>query len=666
MNRISSETIFITTPDSESAGIVGVNRKGQVLAVSVDENTIVPYLLQNPANSGLAVKLASRAALPGADELYRQQFEQLLTQGNFSEAAKIAANSPRGFLRTPETINRFKTASQAGGQMSVILQYFGMLLDKGSLNKHESVELIRPVLQQNRKHLLDKWMGEGKLECSEELGDIVRLHDLEMALRIYQQANVPSKVVAAMAETGKFEQILPYSRQVGYQPDFVGLLQHITRVNPEKGAEFATQLANEEGGPLVDVDRVVDIFMAQNMIQQATAFLLDALKENKPEQGQLQTRLLEMNLRNAPQVADAILGNEMFSYYDKPKIAGLCEGAGLIQRALENTDDTAFIKRNIVKTDKLNPEWLISYFGRMSVEQSLDCMNEMLKANLRQNLEAVVNIATKFSDLLGPNNLIALFERHRAIEGLYHYLGTIVNLSEDPDVHFKYIEAATSLSQFTEVERICRDSNFYNAEKVKNFLIEARLTEQLPLIIVCDRFNFVKDLVSYLYRNQQYKSIEVYVQKVNPSRTPAVVGALLAMDCDENIIKQLLSSIDASAVPMDELVTEVETHNRLKILLPFLESTLAAGNQQQAVYNALAKIYIGEYLLPFPYRTLPTSRGHASSTIQHDEASTLLLEAFASAQYHAKLQARWILLSPTSMSIRYGWSGHVSHSRLLH
>ena len=594
MNRISSETIFITAPDSESSGIVGVNRKGQVLAVSVDDNTIIAYLLQNPANSGLAVKLASRAGLPGADDLYRNQFDQLLAQGNYPEAAKIAANSPRGFLRTPETINRFKGAGQAGGQMSVILQYFGMLLDKGSLNKYESVELIKPVLQQNRKHLLDKWMGEGKLESSEELGDIVRLHDLEMALRIYQQANVPSKVVAAMAETGKFDQILPYSRQVGYQPDFVNLLQHITRVNPEKGAEFATQLASEEGGPLVDIDRVVDIFMAQNMIQQATAFLLDALKENKPEQGPLQSRLLEMNLRSAPQVADAILGNEMFSYYDKTRIASMCEAAGLIQRALENSDDTAFIKRNIVKSDKLNAEWLISYFGRMSVEQSLDCMNEMLKVNLRQNLEAVVNIATKFSDLLGPNRLIEMFERHRATEGLYHYLGTIVNLTEDPDVTFKYIEAATALGQFPEVERICRESDSYNPEKVKNFLIEARLTEQLPLIIVCDRFNFVKDLVSYLYRNQQYKSIEVYVQKVNPSRTPAVVGALLAMDCDENIIKQLLSSIDSSAVPMDELVSEVETHNRLKILLPFLESTLAAGNQQQAVYNALAKIYIGE------------------------------------------------------------------------
>ncbi|KAJ9300960.1 hypothetical protein DTO271G3_2124 [Paecilomyces variotii] len=591
MNRISSETIFTTAPDSDSAGLVGVNRKGQVLSVSVDENTIIPYLMENPAMSGLAVKLASKAGLPGADHLYQQQFDNLLAQGNYSEAAKIAANSPRGFLRTPETINRFKNAPQTG-QMSVILQYFGMLLDKGSLNKYESLELVRPVLLQNRKHLLEKWMRENKLEASEELGDIVRPHDMNLALQIYLQANVPHKVVAGFAETGQFDKILAYSKQVGYQPDYTQLLQHIVRVNPEKGAEFAAQLANEETGALVDLDRVVDVFLSQNMIQQATSFLLDALKDNKPEHGHLQTRLLEMNLVNAPQVADAILGNEIFTYYDKARIAQLCEAAGLYQRALENTDDPAVIKRIIVHTDKLNPEWLIDYFGRLSVEQSLDCLNEMLQANIRLNLQAVVQIATKFSDLLGPNRLIDLFEKYRTAEGLYYYLGSIVNLSEDPEVHFKYIEAATAMGQITEVERICRESNYYNPEKVKNFLKEARLTEQLPLIIVCDRFNFIHDLVLYLYQNQQFKSIEVYVQRVNPSRTPAVVGGLLDVDCDESIIKNLLSTVDPASIPIDDLVNEVESRNRLKLLLPFLEATLATGNQQQAVYNALAKIYI--------------------------------------------------------------------------
>lgn len=257
----------------------------------------------------------------------------------------------------------------------------------------------------------------------------------------------------------------------------------------------------------------------------------------------------------------------------------------------------------------------------------------MLRVNIRQNLQAVIRISQKYSELLGPNNIIDLLEKYRTAEGLYYYLGGIVNVSEDKDVHFKYIEAATTMGQLNEVERICRESSkshsllfapltlldgavsvlpciadlralqcaftdyfnaidYYEPEKVKNFLKEAKLTEQLPLIIVCDRFNFVHDLVLYLYQNQQFKSIELYAQRVNPSRTPFVVGGLLDVDCDEKVIKDLLQSVNPESIPIDELVQEVESRNRLKLLLPFLEATLASGNQQQAVYNALAKIYI--------------------------------------------------------------------------
>lgn len=461
MNRISSETIFVTAPDDDSTGIVGVNRKGQVLSVSVDENNVIPYLLQNPANGELAYKLASRGGLPGADNLYQQRFESLLSSGQYSEAAKTAANSPRGFLRSPHTIERFKQVPQQPGQMSIILQYFAMLLDKGKLNKFETLELVRPVLAQNRKHLLEKWLGESKLECSEELGDIVRQHDLNLALQIYLQASAPApqKVVAAYAELGQFDKIIPYAAEAGYSPDYNVLLQHIISRNREVGAEFATSLVKSPQGPLIDINRVVDIFQSQGMIQQATAFLLDVLSNNKPEEGDLQTRLLEMNLLNAPQVADAILGNEMFSHFDKARIAQLCENAGLLTRALEYNNDPAVIKRIIVNTDKLPEDFLLNYFGQLTVDLSFECLNEMLRVNIRQNLQAVVRIAQKYSDLLGPTRIIDLLEKYRTAEGLYFYLGAIVNISEDKDVHFKYIEAATKMGQLNEVERICRDSS---------------------------------------------------------------------------------------------------------------------------------------------------------------------------------------------------------------
>lgn len=83
----------------------------------------------------------------------------------------------------------------------------------------------------------------------------------------------------------------------------------------------------------------------------------------------------------------------------------------------------------------------------------------------------------------------------------------------------------------------------------------------------------------------------MYVQKVNPARTPVVIGGLLDVDCDESIIKGLLMSVTGS-LPVDQLVEEVEKRNRLKLILPWLELRVQENSQDPAVYNALAKIYI--------------------------------------------------------------------------
>ena len=64
---------------------------------------------------------------------------------------------------------------------------------------------------------------------------------------------------------------------------------------------FAQMLVQDDE-PLADISQIVDIFLEQNMIQPCTAFLLDALKNNRPAEGPLQTKLLEMNLMSAPQV----------------------------------------------------------------------------------------------------------------------------------------------------------------------------------------------------------------------------------------------------------------------------------------------------------------------------------------------------------------------------
>ncbi|KAJ3651782.1 hypothetical protein Zmor_017797 [Zophobas morio] len=590
MNRISSETIFVTAPHESTGGIIGVNRRGQVLSVSVDEDNIIRYVNQILHNPDLALRIATRNNLAGAEELFVNKFQMLFTNGQYAEAAKVAANAPKGILRTPATIQMFQQVPTQAGQNSPLLQYFGILLDQGQLNRYESLELCKPVLLQGRKQLLEKWLKEDKLECSEELGDLVKQADSTLALSVYLRANVPAKVIQSFAETGQFQKIVLYAKKVNYTPDYIYLLRSVMRTNPDQGAAFASMLVADEE-PLADINQIVDIFMEQNMVQQCTAFLLDALKNNRPTEGHLQTRLLEMNLMSAPQVADAILGNNMFTHYDRAHIAQLCEKAGLLQRALEHYTDLYDIKRAVVHTHLLPMEWLVSFFGTLSVEDSLECLKAMLTSNIRQNLQICVQIATKYHEQLTTKALIDLFESFKSYEGLFYFLGSIVNFSQDQDVHFKYIQAACKTGQIKEVERICRESNCYNPESVKNFLKEAKLTDQLPLIIVCDRFDFVHDLVLYLYRNSLQKYIEIYVQKVNPSRLPVVVGGLLDVDCSEDIIKNLILVVRGQ-FSTDELVEEVEKRNRLKLLLPWLESRVHEGCVEPATHNALAKIYI--------------------------------------------------------------------------
>lgn len=160
----------------------------------------------------------------------------------------------------------------------------------------------------------------------------------------------------------------------------------------------------------------------------------------------------------------------MFSHYDKAHIAQLCEKANLLQRALEHHTDLYDIKRAIVNTHLLNADWLVNYFGSLSVEDSLECLKAMLAHNIRQNLQICVQVATKYHEQLTTASLIELFESFKSYEGLFYFLGSIVNFSQDPEVHFKYIQAACKTGQIKEVERICRESNCYSAERVKNFL----------------------------------------------------------------------------------------------------------------------------------------------------------------------------------------------------
>ncbi|KAK6939627.1 hypothetical protein RJ641_029158, partial [Dillenia turbinata] len=89
-NRISADPIFLTSEASSVGGFYAINRRGQL------------------NNLELAVNLAKRGNLPGAENLVVQRFQELFAQMKYKEAAELAAESPQGILRTPDTVAKFQ------------------------------------------------------------------------------------------------------------------------------------------------------------------------------------------------------------------------------------------------------------------------------------------------------------------------------------------------------------------------------------------------------------------------------------------------------------------------------------------------------------------------------------------------------------------------------
>ena len=66
----------------------------------------------------------------------------------------------------------------------------------------------------------------------------------------------------------------------------------------------------------------------------------------------------------------------------------------------------------------------------------------------------------------------------------------------------------------------------------------------------------VGDLTHYLFSNNMLRYIEGYVQKVNPSKAPQVVGGLLDAEASDEFINNLILSV-RSLIPVEQLCLEV-------------------------------------------------------------------------------------------------------------
>lgn len=85
--------------------------------------------------------------------------------------------------------------------------------------------------------------------------------------------------------------------------------------DPQGAMKMAISVCQKDSSQ--NVHSFADIFLRFNRLAELTQFLLECMKQNKVDDAQWQTQVLELNLMAAPQVAEAILNMEIWSQFNK-------------------------------------------------------------------------------------------------------------------------------------------------------------------------------------------------------------------------------------------------------------------------------------------------------------------------------------------------------------
>ncbi|CCW60031.1 unnamed protein product [Phytomonas sp. EM1] len=601
--QFAPAVIFCGAEDRTTGGIICVSSQGAVIRVAPNDASIIPFVKNHMQNPQLAIRIAESANLGGVDDLFRTQLESYLQSGNVEAAIRMCLRAPGGALRTPEVLRRFMQLPQQPGQPPAISTYFKLVLAETKLNEFESVELARAVLPKGGIGFVKQQLDEGKLTPNTELADLVQRLDPDMAMKIYHQNSSHAKVVNVLLQSNQTQKAVEYCKQTKFSPDWRVIMGNFIRANPQDAVSLGLMLYREMGDkPVLSAEEILDMLVSTQNIQQATEFLLEVLRDHNDESTiDFQTKLLEINLKYShPSVAEKIFARGICLHYDPIKLAPLCERAGLYHRAIDcyiiaqredlNANNLVNIRRCLEQYHTLSPEWMLEFFGKLNKEEGLVCLSDLCK-NHKQNFKVIVQVATKYSDALGSRDLINFFLEKGLFEILYYYLGAIVPYTKDPEVHFRYIEAAAEMGQIQELERMTRESPCYEPERTKSYLKAKGLTNVWPFINVCDAHDMVNEMVHYLVDTGNESCIEQYVMRRSPGKTPQVVQALIECHKSEDYIKSVLSAAGAMC-PIQELVDVAENTGRMSLIREWVQDRCSEKKTDAALFNALGKIYV--------------------------------------------------------------------------
>lgn len=460
--------------------------------------------------------------------------------------------SPRGFLRTRSTIVTLVGTPALPGQQSPVLLYFHAALKLGRLNEIESIEMVKQALVQKRFKSLKQWISDEKLSFSEALGDMIIKHDVSIAETVYSGANSHHKAIHCKIRKGDLKGILHYMKQLKYD-NYVSILNYLVLDNPNAAVDFAILAM-----AILDVNAALDVFISAGLLREGATFVQEALKHNRVEDAVLQTRFLELCLQNKmTEIADRVLQSKSMTHYDRARVAVLCERSHLYQHALQHYTAIEDLNRVLSNNAQMLPaKCIVSVLRSLPSCYCILLLSSVLGINTALHHNLVTKVAIRLHGVIDEDAAIHMFEEYNKPWGLFTYLHATVHHSTKASVHYKYVEVASQLGKFEELQTFCKQSTVYDREAVHNFLLQTKLSNPTSLAIVSAELGYKSALSDYCSAEVQKT---VYTDYMQISGESAKLSSTLDTTGDTSLVENPAKPYNTYPTDYTIATTNVDT-----------------------------------------------------------------------------------------------------------
>ncbi|XP_078369967.1 clathrin heavy chain linker domain-containing protein 1-like isoform X1 [Oculina patagonica] len=179
---------------------------------------------------------------------YIENFFELFEAGKVEDAVLMAAHSPKGVLRTMETLDKFKEYDATHRGSSVLVAYWEALLPTVATGckkpaEWETIECVKCVLDKGRKDLLTHWIAQDQLTLSEEAGRLIvdgcpcpnscKCGLIGLAEAVFENVGACKEVLTCLIRQGRFHRAMEYSKTNNNvtRTDFVDAFQKLPLTN---------------------------------------------------------------------------------------------------------------------------------------------------------------------------------------------------------------------------------------------------------------------------------------------------------------------------------------------------------------------------------------------------------------------------------------------------